>query len=170
MTLKTRIIVSDADPVIVWNGVIYYETWSDETLAYDGKLTLSRIMPDGTGRLDLYTTKPDLYTDSFPMGDYACVAQIYFSEDYIYFSYGSTAGSGSFFQGGRVVRVNYDGSGGEVVSRMDKLCGSDFEVAPDGTVTCHYESSDFHMLYSSLEKFRIMDGSVWWYDRTSGNL
>lgn len=170
LTLEAKTLVSGARTVIVWDGVIYYQTSpSDNAAATAGQMTLWRIMPDGTGKLDLYTTKPDLYPDDYFPGSNG-VAQIYFADDYIYFSYGAVAGSGVFFQGGRVVRVKYDGSGGEVVSRMDELCGSDFEVAPDGTVTCHYGSENFYMLFSPVEKYRIMDGSVMWYDRTSGNL
>jgi hypothetical protein len=44
-----------------------------------------------------------------------------FTEDHVFFCYGASAGSGSFFQGGKIVRVNYDGTDAKVVAGGDKL-------------------------------------------------
>ncbi len=151
--------------VTYFNGVIYYttSTWGDA--AQMGQLTLWRIDPDGSNKQKLHTTAPDLYSSAAGYS-LAMVDHIRFTKDHIYFSYGSVAGSGSFFQGGKVIRVGYDGTGGKVVAGQNDLVGGQFTVEPDGTVNAYYPKDiGSYIMGYPLE---IADGYISILDQANG--
>lgn len=152
-------VVTCYDDVIYYCGSVAYEE------ATMGKVSLYSIRPDGTDRTHLYTTEPDLYSSNSPMST-ASVSQIHFSEDYVYFSYGSLAGSGVFFQGGKVVRVRYDGTEGQVIAGEGELVDADFVVNPDGSVTT--DSLYSEALDSMLNEIKVSEGTVYRYDTETG--
>lgn len=151
--------------VTYYNGVIYYTTSTWGEAAQMGQLTLWRINPDGTNKQKLHTTAPDLYSHAAGYS-LAMVDHIRFTKDHIYFSYGSVAGSGTFFQGGKVIRVGYDGTGGKVVAGQNDLVGGQFTVEPDGTVNAYYpKDTGSYIMGYPLE---IGDGYVSILDQASG--
>lgn len=101
-----------SEVIKVENGVIYYlgETEFEEAIL--GKLKLCSVNVDGTNELLLAETDADLYE----FGDRGCIIPCFqiVDEEVIYFSYGAYGGTGNFFQGGRIARVNKDGSDFEI--------------------------------------------------------
>ncbi|MGM9608311.1 MAG: hypothetical protein ACI3XJ_12480 [Oscillospiraceae bacterium] len=166
-TGEQTLLAKGAGFIACWDGVIYYQPdEADASAAKQGQMTVSRILPDGTGQADLHTTAPDLYSAD-PFYTEAMVGQMYFGEKFIYYSYGSIAGSGMFFQGGKIIRMGYDGSGATVVAGEPEQVASDFIVNEDGTLTT-CPASEGNMLFVSMEDFCVSGGSVYQYDRASG--
>lgn len=161
---KRKTLTSCNCVVTCRDGVIYYCAGVSYNDAIHGKVSLYSIRPDGSDKTHLYTTEPDLYLD-FSVAT-ASVSQIHFDEDYVYFSYGSLAGSGVFFQGGRIVRVRYDGTDGQVIAGRDELVDADFVVNRDGSVTSC--STKYEALDSMLNEILIADGTVYRCDSDSG--
>ncbi len=151
--------------VTYYNGAIYYTKETDYEQAQQGKVVLYSIHPDGSGNTHLYTTKPDLY-DGYGGYSSAGVDQIRFTEKYIYFSYGSQAGTGIAFQGGKIVRVGYDGKGGSVVAGNDELVDGQFTVTADDRVTSYALQSI--PLWGMGNPLFITSGTIGLYDPVSG--
>lgn len=163
-----QILVPDANLITVWDGVVYYQPHErDSEAALRGQMTVSKILPDGTEQALLHTTEADLYDDSDSRSS-AMIGQMYFAEDYIYFSYGSIAGSGMFFQGGKIIRMRYDGSEAQVVAGEPDRVAADFIINGDGSVTWYPASESKALSYSMVQYEYQSDGTVYRYDRTSG--
>lgn len=160
-----KVLTSCFDVVTCHDDLIYYCADVGYAEATMGKVALYSIRPDGTGRTHLYTTEPDLYSSNSLMAS-ASVSQIHFSEDYVYFSYGSLAGTGSLFQGGKIVRVRHDGTDGQVIAGEDELVDADFVVNEDGTVTSY--PVRYQTLDSMLNQYIISEGTVYLYDKETG--
>lgn len=145
-------------------GLVYYQPLEpDETAAAKGRVTVSVIAPDGSGQKDLYTTVPDLYSDA--MQGRARVEQLALTEEAIYFSYGSTAGTAESFQGGKIVRMNKDGSGAHVVAGDDALVAAAFNVQPDGSVvSCDEDIPSIRLTRDSY----MLEGKIYAYDGRAG--
>lgn len=162
-TRKT--LASGSFAVTCHDGVVYYCDDVPYEEATMGKVSLYSIRADGTGRTHLYTTEPDLYSANSSMST-AAVSQMHFSEDYLYFSYGSLAGSGAFFQGAKIVRVRYDGTEGQVVAGESELVDADFVVNPDGSVTAYPLRGE--ALDGLFNEMLISEGTVYRYDTETG--
>ena len=163
--LTSKVLVENAVYITCHDGVVYYSpNCEDMEKAQAGQVTLSRILPDGTGQADLYTTAPDMYDD---LGySAASVSQIRFSEDHIYFSYGSIAGTGLFFQGGKVVRLGYDGSDAQILAGTEELVDAQFIVNADGSVTAF--PLQYVSMFKDLEELSYSKGIVYRYDPVTG--
>lgn len=150
------------------DGVVYYSTEiSSYEDAQKGMMTLRAVNVDGTDDRHLVTTEPDLY--DYPHGySAASIQQIRFGADGVYFSYGSIAGTGSFFQGGRIVRVAYDGSSTEVVAGQTELVDANFGVRDDGTVSTTTDL-DF-VYYESHSDYYINEDCLYWMDPVTGTV
>lgn len=160
-----RAIVTANQFVAYHDGFIYFTKTTDREEAQMGKVVLHRIRPDGTEHKHLYTTAPDLY-DYGGMYSDAFVDQIRFTENYIYFSYGCIAGSGMFFQGGKIARVRYDGTGGEIVAGQDGLVDGQFTVSKNDVVSpCELEYTAMDTMGNPIAVSR---GYVYRYDEASG--
>lgn len=159
-------LVSVSQFVTYHDGVIYYTKSVSRENAARGMVDLWSVRPDGSDTTHLYTTKADLYDSYIGYSD-AYVDQIRFTDEYIYFSYGSLAGSGSFFQGGKVVRVRYDGTGGRVVAGDDALVGGHFSVSENGTVT-NYDGSSYLAQIGFGHPFATLDGDIYIFNKESG--
>lgn len=144
------------------NGRIYYSQNPTDDL---GTIRVCSTVLGGPSILHLYESDTPLYDMDVGYSG-ASVAQICFTDEYIYFSYGSLAGSGIFFQGGRVVRVKYDGTDVRVVAGNSELVGSEFTVSADGTVTTTENNSE--PLFSYLKNYRTENGTIYSIDQTSG--
>lgn len=138
-------------------GVVYYtEMVMDDELSKMGKVILCSIKSDGSEKMVLAETEPNLYDYSSEYPTWIYCLQIV--NDYLYFSYGTLGGHPPFFQGGNISRVKKDGSGYEIlVGRKangvyDDLVGSDFFVA---------KTSDGENLYYCSDEF-----SKYYYDET----
>jgi len=163
-----QMLVPNANFIACWDGVVYYQPKeNDIDAAVNGRMTVAKILPDGTEQADLHTTAADLYDDSFSRGS-AMIGQMYFAKDYIYYSYGSIAGSGMVFQGGKIIRMHYDGSEAQVVAGEPELVAADFIVKEDGSVTSYPASESKALSYSMVQYEYHSDGTVYQYDRTSG--
>ena len=150
--------------VTYYDGRIYYTKEVSYDEAQQGKVDLWSILPDGTERIHLYTTKPDL------QGGYGCgpagVDQIRFTKDHIYFSYGSIGGTGNFMQGARIVRVGYDGADGAVVAGEDVLVDGQFTVTDDGQLTS--QEHVYLEMYNMGDPLEVTDGNVYLRDPVTG--
>ncbi len=148
-----------------YNGVVYYGTEpEDYKLSQKGQVNLNAVNIDGTDARLLVTTQPDLYNYSGVSN--AAIEQLRFSEDALYFSYGSIGGSGGFFQGGKVMRVPFDGSEPQVVAGEDDLVNADFGIAEDGTVVIHENAGT--IFYSGHTQYYESQEGLFWMDRHSG--
>lgn len=147
------------------NGVIYYTREVDYEQGQQGKVDLWSVRPDGTENTHLYTTKTDLY-DYYSGYSTAAVDQIRFTENYIYFSYGSQAGTGFSFQGGKVVRVRYDGTDGKVVAGQNGLVDGQFTVSADDKVTT--QELQGIPLWGMGNPLHISDGYIYRYNAVTG--
>ena len=147
------------------DGVVYYTREpSDYTLAQRGQVSLYAINIDATDDRLLVTTQPDLY--DFGGVSNAAVEQLRFSDDALYFSYGSIGGSGGFYQGGKIMRVPFDGSAPEIVAGQDSLVNADFGINKDGSVTVYEDS--FTPYYSGHTQYYVSQDGLFWMDRHTG--
>ena len=147
------------------DGMIYYTKEVDYEQAQMGKVILCAIRPDGTDQIHLYTTRPDVYDGPYGYSS-AAVDQIHFTENYIYFSYGSLGGSGAFFQGGKVARVRYDGTDGKLVAGQKELVDGRFTVSQDDKVTT--QEVQYTSMYSMGYPLHVEDGYIYRYDLLTG--
>ena len=96
-----------AEVLAIREGVIYYSGEVDFEDSVKGKIKFSRVNIDGTKEMLLAETDTDLYE----YGDRGTrITCIQFVEETIYFSYGAYGGTGNFYQGGRIAKVNINGS------------------------------------------------------------
>lgn len=152
------------------NGVIYYSITPEYgdpeyEMATKGSVSLYAVNVDGSNDRKLVTTAADLY-DSNAGYSPAHIEQVRFGRDALYFSYGSIAGSGAFFQGGKVVRVSFDGSDIQVVAGQNRLVDANFGVRQDGSVATT-DDHDF-VLYTGHSDYFLYDGGLYWMDHISG--
>lgn len=147
--------------VTSYGGRIYVSYSAQDEEAQKGRLTLYSMAPDGSDRIVICTT-PTLY-DYASGNSCAAVAQMRFSKNYLYFSYGSIAGTGLFFQGGKIIRAKYDGSESTVVAGKDDLVGAQFSVNADDTVSTQGGVSD-EVYFESMRTCGINNGTVYCYN------
>ena len=78
------------------DGLIYYQpVEADSGAATKGKVSFAVVDAQGGQQKTLCTTEPDLYADDFQ--GTASIVSMVFKDEYIYFSYGSYAGTGSVY-------------------------------------------------------------------------
>ena len=152
------------------NGVIYYSVipqYGDDSYerAQKGSVTLRAVNVDGSNDRLIVVTAGDLYSSSAGYGP-AAIEQMRFNRDALYFSYGSIAGSGGFFQGGKIMRVPFDGGDPKVVAGNNTLVDANFGVRADGSVATTTDR-DF-VLYTGHEDYFLYDGGLYWMDPISG--
>jgi hypothetical protein len=95
------------------DGVIYYLGEVETEVSKMGKVKLCSVNVNGSDEKLLAATKPDLY--EFPDRE-TQIPCFQFVKDTIYFSYGAYGGTGNFYQGGKIAKVEKDGSDFEIVS------------------------------------------------------
>ena len=114
---KLTLSIPCSEVLAVRNGFIYYKgEVSYEESAY-GKMKLCKVAIDGSQEMLLAETAGDLYEYESYGTEIPCIQ---FVNDIIYFSYGGYAGTGYFYQGGMIARVNTDGSNFEILLGTDK--------------------------------------------------
>lgn len=129
------------------------------------------------GAIRLYSWKPgddmirDLYQFSGKEDDwqdyaYPYIAQMRFTEEYIYFCFGTSGGSGSFFQGGKIVRIRYDGSDARMVAGGDELVDWYFTVNEDGAVQT--QPLQGTIFFTPMEQFVVEDGTLYQINSQTG--
>lgn len=163
----TRTVLAEGAAYLDHKGdVIYYQPQeADSEAAVLGQVTLSQMQTDGSGQKNLYTTAPDLYEDT--MQGSAEIARLIVREDKIYFSYGSIAGSGMFFQGGKVVKMDLDGNHAEVAAGNEALVNSIFSVNEDGSVRSEFPEFE-EMLFTRMQKTFSVDGMMYMFNKATG--
>lgn len=141
------------------DGLIYYQpVEADSGAATKGKVSLAVVDAQGGQQKTLCTTEPDLYADDFQ--GTASIVSMVFKDEYIYFSYGSYAGTGSVYAGGKIMKVKKDGTEAEVVAGMDGLRAPAFSVSEDGTVVSQ-SIDEMYDYINSMDKYFIRNGSIY---------
>lgn len=141
------------------DGLIYYQpVEADSGAATKGKVSLAVVDAQGGQQKTLCTTEPDLYADDFQRT--ASIVSMVFKEEYIYFSYGSYAGTGSVYAGGKIMKVKKDGTEAEVVAGMDGLRAPAFSVSEDGTVVSQ-SIDEMYDYINSMDKYFTRNGSIY---------
>lgn len=141
------------------DGLIYYQpVEADSGAATKGKVSLAVVDAQGGQQKMLCTTEPDLYADDFQ--GTASIVSMVFKEEYIYFSYGSYAGTGSVYAGGKIMKVKKDGTEAEVVAGMDGLRAPAFSVSEDGTVVSQ-SIDEMYDYINSMDKYFTRNGSIY---------
>ena len=141
------------------DGLIYYQpVEADSGAATKGKVSFAVVDAQGGQQKTLCTTEPDLYADDFQ--GTASIVSMVFKDEYIYFSYGSYAGTGSVYAGGKIMKVKKDGTEAEVVAGMDGLRAPAFSVSEDGTVVSQ-SIDEMYYYINSMDKFFTLNGSIY---------
>lgn len=100
-----RTVLAEGRYIALDGETVYFQPpEADGHAAALGRATLSRIRVNGTGRVDLYTTAPDLYRDTLQTA--ADIVHLVITDKRIYFSYGSVGGTGVLYQGGKIVSID----------------------------------------------------------------
>lgn len=141
------------------DGLIYYQpVEADSGAATKGKVSLAVVDAQGGQQKTLCTTESDLYADDFQ--GTASIVSMVFKDEYIYFSYGSYAGTGSVYAGGKIMKVKKDGTEAEVVAGMDGLRAPAFSVSEDGTVVSQ-SIDEMYDYINSMDKYFTRNGSIY---------
>ena len=141
------------------DGLIYYQpVEADSGAATKGKVSFAVVDAQGGQQKTLCTTEPDLYADDFQ--GTASIVSMVFKDEYIYFSYGSYAGTGSVYVGGKIMKVKKDGTEAEVVAGMDGLRAPAFSVSEDGTVVSQ-SIDEMYDYINSMDKYFTRNGSIY---------
>lgn len=141
------------------DGLIYYQpVEADSGAATKGKVSFAVVDAQGGQQKTLCTTEPDLYADDFQ--GTASIVSMVFKDEYIYFSYGSYAGTGSVYAGGKIMKVKKDGTEAEVVAGMDGLRAPTFSVSEDGTVVSQ-SIDEMYDYINSMDKYFTRNGSIY---------
>ena len=141
------------------DGLIYYQpVEADSGAATKGKVSFAVVDAQGGQQKTLCTTEPDLYADDFQ--GTASIVSMVFKYEYIYFSYGSYAGTGSVYAGGKIMKVKKDGTEAEVVAGMDGLRAPAFSVSEDGTVVSQ-SIDEMYDYINSMDKYFTRNGSIY---------
>lgn len=141
------------------DGLIYYQPVEvDSGAATKGKVSFAVVDAQGGQQKTLCTTEPDLYADDFQ--GTASIVSMVFKDEYIYFSYGSYAGTGSVYAGGKIMKVKKDGTEAEVVAGMDGLRAPAFSVSEDGTVVSQ-SIDEMYDYINSMDKYFTRNGSIY---------
>lgn len=141
------------------DGLIYYQpVEADSGAATKGKVSFAVVDAQGGQQKTLCTTEPDLYADDFQ--GTASIVSMVFKDEYIYFSYGSYAGTGSVYAGGKIMKVKKDGTEAEVVAGMDGLRAPVFSVSEDGMVVSQ-SIDEMYDYINSMDKYFTRNGSIY---------
>lgn len=141
------------------DGLIYYQpVEANSGAATKGKVSFAVVDAQGGQQKTLCTTEPDLYADDFQ--GTASIVSMVFKDEYIYFSYGSYAGTGSVYAGGKIMKVKKDGTEAEVVAGMDGLRAPAFSVSEDGTVVSQ-SIDEMYDYINSMDKYFTRNGSIY---------
>ena len=141
------------------DGLIYYQpVEADSGAATKGKVSFAVVDAQGGQQKTLCTTEPDLYADDFQ--GTASIVSMVFKDEYIYFSYGSYAGTGSVYAGGKIMKVKKDGTEAEVVAGMDGRRAPAFSVSEDGTVVSQ-SIDEMYDYINSMDKYFTRNGSIY---------
>lgn len=161
--LSIKILADDAELKAVDGNQVYFQPReTDKEAALHGRTTLSAVNADGGNKRDLYITKDDLYRsgayDSWTRS-YARILSTHVSDGYIFYVYGSFAGSGRVFQGGKIVKVKLDGSGGEIMGEAYTEHPA-FLVDKDNNIVC-----DYSYVKSAMNEPYFNNGNVSMYNQ-----
>lgn len=154
-----RTKLADGTFLTGYEGLIYYQpVEADSGAATKGKVSFAVVDAQGGQQKTLCTTEPDLYADDFQ--GTASIVSMVFKDEYIYFSYGSYAGTGSVYAGGKIMKVKKDGTEAEVVAGMDGLRAPAFSVSEDGTVVSQ-SIDEMYDYINSMDKYFTRNGSIY---------
>ncbi len=172
-TGETKTLFTGGSFVASYKGVVYYEvdlapngyTDPEYNDAIRGKVVLRAVDMDGTNDRMIVTTAADLYEGNRGGGP-CSIQHLFFGKEGLYFSYGTIAGTGGFFQGGRIVFVSYDGSQSKVLAGQGELVGANFGVLEDGSVITI--DDQYILQYDSGYDYGIYRGALYWMDPVNG--
>lgn len=115
----------------------------------------------------------EILSDSGEFGAAPAIVEMRFAEihgePYVYFAYGTVAGSGVFYQGGRIGRAHADGTDFELLAGEDEPVFSDFIVNRDGSIELVEANERISEgLYGQLHTYYAADGTIYAIDQTTG--
>ncbi len=164
--LKTKI--NDARLIIMSEDRIFYQEYIESSEARNGKTILNSVNFDGTDKKNIYTTETGLYGDGMVIASStSAIYSPYIQGDYIYYSYGSIAGTGQMFQGGKIVKAKLDGTGGSTVKEVSN---SYFIVDKSGNVSEAPYEYKYQFTPHGSEFWSIIDGIIGYYDYSSDSV
>lgn len=145
-------------------GVVYYAMPAEYESSQNGKVILRAVNIDGTDDRLMATTPADFGSESIYSG--ASIQKMYFHDLGVYFSYGCFAGTGSFFQGARIVRVSYDGTQMDVIAGKPTMVDATFGVNEDGSVVTTNDRGGVY--YNDVDNYYVWNESVYWINPKTG--
>jgi len=164
--LSIKALADDATLKAVKGKQVYFQPReTDEEAALHGRTTLSAVNADGSNRRVLYITNDDLYRSDEDGSDWlrsrAIIWATYVSDEHVFYAYGSIAGSGHVFQGGKIAKVKLDGSGGEILGEA-YACenGPMFLVDKDNNII-----RDYSCVKSAMNDPYFNNGAVSMYNQ-----
>ena len=158
-TEKATVLAEHGSYIAHHDNIVYYSSGNNEFYDNGGIIRISCVRADGTGQKDLYTDYEKLYDYSDVSS--AMVGQMYFGDDCIYFSYGGLGGTLVVYQGGRIVKMKYDGSDAKQIEGAKR---AEFSVDSDGRITEYQED----MPYSPMNDYCMVANNVCLIDRSNG--
>lgn len=112
----------------IHEGIIYYQGVVEYEQSCLGKMKLCRVNIDGTDEQTIAETDATLYEYATYGTEIPCFQ---FIDHTIYFSYGGYSGTGYFYQGGRIAKVDIDGSNFEILLGIANDIDIQGNVAPE---------------------------------------
>ena len=160
-------IAKNASYLDTHDGVIYYSLYEDSKDALHGKVTVARSDTNGKNNKILCITEPNMFTEyEFTGGSNAHVAHIHFDDEYIYFSYGTVAGSANGYHGGMIAKVKYDGSGLEtVMGTPDDMVDAEFYVENGKVIMSDAPTGVY---FRNLNQYMETEDHICLYEQPSG--
>lgn len=142
--------------IAIRKGYIFYLGGIDYKDSAFGKMKLCRVSVDGMGEKQIAQNDTNLYEFESYGTEIPCHQ---FVGDTLFFSFGGYAGTGYFYQGGQIAKVNIDGSGFEILSGLftDIEDGYDSNVDENFYVTVVEGKETLYYTQSFEEKSFALD-------------
>lgn len=144
------------------DGFLYYQTpVADQDAAAMGEIAISAIAIDGSGEKEVFRSEPNLYASPSDQRNPAKIDCTVFADDCLYFLYGSwynsTTNGLQFYEGGRVIRMEYDGSASQVVSGSELAPYTSFSVNENGSINPYDKEYDSSTIFFSGDTGYILN-------------
>ncbi len=130
------------------NGVIYYYGGLEYGTPKINELIICSVNIDGSNEKLLVNETLELYEYE---NDYFDIPCLQFVGDTIYFSYGIYAGSGHFYQGGHIAKVNKDGSDYTLLLGVSEDGKASYDHMVDDIFYVTKEKDDEILFYTQIE-------------------
>lgn len=135
-------------------NTVYYSTVSGSTV------TLMGMDRDGTNIRKL--------ADADAGGNNGMIAAMHFRNQDVYFSCGTASAGGGMYEGGRVYRLDANGTL-HTEAGQNELVEADFTILEDGTVQCRSQAEAEDVFrFEAMKNFTVRNGDIYLKDSVSG--